>query len=44
MNFNELPINVPNIKKLAKFYQNALVELKAANDAETVSKIMKKNQ
>ena len=42
MNFNELPINVPNIKKLAKFFQNALVELKAANDAETVSKIMKK--
>ena len=42
MNFNELPINVPDIKKMAKFFKKALVDLKNANDAESVTKIMKK--
>ena len=42
MNFNELPINVPDIKKVAKFFRTLLEELKAANDAETVTKLMKK--
>ena len=42
MNFNELPINVPDIKKVAKFFKTLLEELKAANDAETVTKLMKK--
>lgn len=42
MNFNELPLKVPNLKKLTKFFVDALNELKAANDAETVTKIMKK--
>lgn len=42
MNFNELPIRVPDLNKLAEFFKGALEELKAANDAKTVSKILER--
>ena len=42
MNFNDLPINVPNINEIAKFFAKALADLKKANDAKSVSKIMKR--
>ena len=42
MNFNDLPLNVPDIKKVARFFRTALADLKAANDAESVTKVMKR--
>lgn len=42
MDFNELTINVPDLKKLEKFYSKILTQMKEASDAKTVTSLMKK--
>lgn len=45
MNFNEIEIKVPNLKAYQKFSNKILDELRNANDAQTVKKIIfKKNK
>ncbi|MEG0977862.1 MAG: M3 family oligoendopeptidase [Bacilli bacterium] len=42
MNFNELPLRVPNIKECEKFYKEAYEKIKLANNAKEVASLMKK--
>lgn len=42
MNFNELPLVLPDLRKTERFLKRKLEELKVANDAQKVSLLMKK--
>lgn len=42
MNFNDLPLNVPNLEKAKKIYENLLKEIKEADTPEKVVSLIKK--